>query len=208
MDPTNDLDTLTRLATELQSIAQNGLAYTKSPYDRERFTRVREISARIMSMQTGLPLAKVKDVFCNETGYQTPKLDTRAAIFDRDRILLVQEQGRWSLPGGWVDYDQSVASNTVKEVREEAGLDVVPLQIVAVQDRNRHNSPRYAYGIIKVIVLCSVKGGSFQPNVETTASGFFTLDNLPVLDESKTVYEQIKICFDAHHCEKWETVFD
>lgn len=204
----NDLDTLTKLAMELQSIAQNGLTYTKDKYDKERFERVREISAEIMAMKTGLPIEKVKNLFCSEEGYQTPKLDTRAAIFNENRILLVKERGKWSLPGGWVDYNQSISSNTVKEVKEEAGLDVAPVKVIAIQNRNQHNFPKYAYEICKVFVLCDVKGGSFQPNIETSESGYFSLENLPELDEDKNVFSQIKMCFDAYNSKNWEVLFD
>ena len=68
-------------AKELQFIAQAGLTYSRDPFDIERFERIREISAEIMSHQSDLPIEKVKELFCNETGFQTPKLDTRAAIF-------------------------------------------------------------------------------------------------------------------------------
>lgn len=204
----NDLDALTKLAMELQSIAQNGLTYTKDKYDKERFERVREISAEIMAMKTGLPVEKVKNLFCSEEGYQTPKLDTRAAIFNENQILLVKERGKWALPGGWVDYNQSISSNTVKEVKEEAGLDVAPVKVIAIQNRNRHNFPKYAYEICKVFVLCDVKGGSFQPNIETSESGYFSLDNLPELDEDKNVFSQIKMCFDAYNSKNWEVPFD
>ena len=204
----SELDTLTKIAMELQAIAQNGLTYTKDSFDKERFERVREISAEIMSLKTGYPIEKVKDLFCNEVGYQTPKMDSRAAIFKEDKILLVKEKGKWSLPGGWIDYDQSVASNTVKEVWEEAGFDVEPVRIIAIQDRNKHNFPKYAYGICKVFVLCDIKSGSFRPNVETTESAYFTLDNLPLLDEDKTVYDQVKMCFDAYKDEMWKVIFD
>lgn len=204
----NDLDALIKFAMELQSIAQNGLTYTKDPFDKERFERVREISAQIVSMKTEFPIEKVKDLFCNETGYQTPKIETRAAIFNENKILLVKEQDKWSLPGGWVDYNESISSNTIKEVKEEAGLDIIPLRIIAIQDRNKHNFPKYAYGICKVFVLCSVISGSFQSNNETTESNFFSLDNLPIIDENKNVYDQIQMCFDAHKSEKWEVIFD
>lgn len=204
----NDLDELIKIAMELQSIAQNGLTYTKDPFDKQRFERVREISAQMISMKTELPLEKVKDLFCNETGYQTPKIETRAAIFKENKILLVKEQDKWSLPGGWVDYNESIASNTIKEVKEESGLDVIPLRIIAIQDRNKHNFPKFAYGIFKVFVLCYVISGSFKENDETTESGFFSLDNLPIIDENKNVYDQIKMCFDAYKNEKWEVVFD
>lgn len=203
-----ELDNLTKLAMELQSIAQNGLAYTKDIFDKERFERVREISAQIMSMKTGFSLEKVKELFCNESGYQTPKLETRAAIFYENKILLIKEKEKWALPGGWVDYNQSIASNTIKEAKEEAGLNVIPIKIIAIEDRNKHNFPQYAYGICKIFVLCSMINGSFQKNNETTDSDFFSLDNLPILDEDKNVYNQIKMCFDAHENDNWEVVFD
>ena len=127
-------------AVELQSLAQAGLTYGRDAYDRERYERIREISAEIMAHMTELPLEKVKDLFCNESGYQTPKIDTRAAIFKDGRILLVRENdGRWSLPGGWCDVNVSVAENTVKEVKEEAGLEVAAERIIAVQDRAMQN---------------------------------------------------------------------
>ena len=77
-------------ATELQSLAQAGLAYSKDPFDIERFTRIRAIAADILHHHPGLPAEKIRDLFCNESGYQTPKVDARAAIIDDAHILLVQ----------------------------------------------------------------------------------------------------------------------
>ena len=48
--------------------------------------------------------------------------------------MVKERDGKWSLPGGWVDVDQSVADNTVKEVLEEAGINVTAEKIIAVQD--------------------------------------------------------------------------
>lgn len=67
-------------AVELQSLAQAGLFYTKDPFDKERYARIREITAEMLSAKTGVSVEKVKDIFCTDTGYQTPKLDTRSAI--------------------------------------------------------------------------------------------------------------------------------
>ena len=204
----NDLDILVKLAMELQSIAQNGLTYTRDKYDKERFERIRDISAEIMEIKTGLPLDKIKSLFCNEIGYQTPKLETRAVIFKENKILLVKENNKWSLPGGWIDYNESVSSNTIKEVKEEAGLDVDPVKIIAIQNRNKHNYPKYAYEICKIFILCINKGGKFHENNETTESGFFSLDDLPQLDEDKNVYEQLEMCFKAYNSDNWNAIFD
>lgn len=196
-------------AIELQGLAQAGLFYSKDVYDIERFQRVREIAAEMVASQSGLPMNTVQDLFCGETGYQTPKLDSRGVIIQDGKILLVQERdGKWSLPGGWVDVNLSVGENVVKEVKEEAGLDVRAEFVIAVQDRKKHNPQIHAFNICKVFILCSVLGGSFQPNSETIASGYFSMEKLPPLAENKTTAEQIEMCFDAYQAQHWITQFD
>ncbi len=196
-------------AIELQSLAQAGLFYGKDPFDMERYERIRAIAAEMISYKTEIPEEKVKNLFCNEIGYQTPKLDTRAAIFRDGRILLVKENnGTWSLPGGWVDVQVSVMENVIKEVKEEAGLDVTADLVIAVQDREKHNLPVYAYRVCKIFVLCSVVGGAFEPNIETVESRYFGIDELPALAEEKNNEEQVRMCFEAYHAENWKTLID
>ena len=203
------MDKWLKLAIEIQSIAQNGLTYTNNVYDIERYERLRDISAEMVNMKTDIPIEKVKNLFCNETGYQTPKLDTRAVIFKDNKILLVHENnGTWSLPGGWVDVLESIKSNTVKEVKEETGLDVLAKKVIAIQDRNKHNKPIYAYGVCKIFVLCDVIGGKFEKNIETTEIGYFATDELPLLAEEKNNKEQIEMCFHAMNDENWQVQFD
>jgi ADP-ribose pyrophosphatase YjhB (NUDIX family) len=205
----NNIEKWLEWAIELQSLAQAGLTYGKDIYDKERYERIRDISAEILSHKTDISIEKVKDLFCNEIGYQTPKLDTRAAIFENGKILLVKENNeKWSLPGGWVDVNVSVKENTIKEVKEEAGLDVSADKIIAVQDRTKHNLPVYAYGVCKVFVLCSVLGGQFQENIETTEFKYFNEDEIPKLAEEKNTIEQVKMCFKSYKSESWETIFD
>lgn len=187
-------------AKELQFIAQSALAYCNDRFDRERFERVREISAEIMSAKSGLSLEKVKGLFCNEVGFQTPKMDSRGLIIENGKILLVQERnGLWSLPGGWVDLNQTAATNVVKEVREEAGLVVEPVRVLALLERNRHHKPQFPYNVCKVFFLCEVKGGSFEPNNETISSGYFSIDALPPLAEEKCTREEIEMCLAVYN---------
>ena len=197
-------------AIEIQSLSQIGLTYTKDVYDRERYQRLREISAEMLAKKTEVSIEKVKDLFCHETGYQTPKLDTRAVIFRNNKILLVHENnGTWSLPGGWCDVLESVKSNTEKEVREETGLNVKAVKIISIQDRNKHNKPVYAYGVCKIFFLCEVINVKFVENIETTEIRYFSLQDLPHnLAEEKTNKEQIEMCFKAYLNENWQTQFD
>ena len=177
-------------AIEIQSIAQSGLTYGKDVYDLERYEQLRKISAEMLNYKTDIPIDKIENLFCNEEGYQTPKLDTRAAIFKDGKILLVLERnGKWSLPGGWVDVLESIESNTVKEVKEESGFDVVAKRVIAIQDRNKHNKPLYAYGVCKVFVECEITGGEFKENIETLEIGYFSLEDLPALSEEKNSIE-------------------
>lgn len=203
------MEKLIEWAKELQSLAQAGLFYGHDDFDKERYQRIRDISAEMMAERTGMPLEKVKDLFCNETGYQTPKVDTRAAIFDNGKILLVRERNnRWSMPGGWCDYDMSPAESTIKEAKEEAGLDVVIDRVIAVQDREKHNEPPYAYKVVKIFYLCHAVGGSFVHNIETSDSRYFSPEEIPDLAEEKCNGEQIKMCFEAYQNSGWQVQFD
>lgn len=203
------MDRIVQWAEQLQSLAQAGLYYVKDEFDRERFQRVREIAAEMLAERTGLPTEKVTELFCADSGYQTPKVDTRAAVFQDGKILLVQERsGRWALPGGWCEFNLSPAENAVKEAEEEAGVRVSVKSLIAVQDRDRHNRPPYPFHIVKCFFLCELLSGAFRENSETLASGFFARDALPPLAEEKCCAEQVQMCFDAAASENWTVLFD
>ncbi|EGV07113.1 hydrolase of X-linked nucleoside pyrophosphate N-terminal domain protein [Haemophilus pittmaniae HK 85] len=183
-------------AIEIQSIAQNGLAYCKNIYDIERYERLRDLSAEMLAYKTAIPKETVKSLFCNEAGYQPPKIDSRAAIFQDDKILLVQENdGLWSLPGGWIDVLETIHSNTIKEVREEAGLDVKPTFIIAIHEQRKRNLPPFAHPVLKTFVMCEPLGGKFQPNSETVQSAYFALNELPPMNKEKTPLHRLNFAF-------------
>ena len=107
-----------------------------------------------------------------------------------------------------MDVNRSVKENIIKEVKEEAGLEVKVLRVIAVQDREKHNLPVYAYKICKIFMECTVIGGSFQINHETTDSRYFSLEELPPLAEEKCNAEQIRMCFQAYFDQQWKTLLD
>lgn len=204
------IDQFTKWAQDLQSIAQAGLRYGKDVFDRERYEEVRRIAGEMMQAKTGLPQEQIKTLFLGDEGYQTPKIETRAAIVKDDKILLVREKmaQEWSLPGGWNDYDQTVAQNCVKEAREESGRIVKPIKLIAVQDRNHHNKPILATNVTKLFFLCKELGGEFVPNDETDACDYFSLDNLPKLSIDRNTKEQIAMCLKAAKDPHWKTKFE
>ncbi|MDZ4993818.1 NUDIX domain-containing protein [Clostridium perfringens] len=197
-------------ATEIDSIAQAGLAYSKDIYDIERFKQLKNIASEIISESASLELHKVKDVLLEESGYLTPKVDVRGAIIKENKILLVKESidGTWSLPGGWADINLSVSENVKKEAYEEAGARVNPKSIIAILDRNKHNKPLMVQSIYKIFVLCDLEDINFESNIETETYGFFELNNLPMLSLTRNTKEQIELCFEAHNNQNFKTKFD
>jgi mutator protein len=204
-------DVWKKWAQELQFLAQCTLAYSKDKFDRERSKRIREISCEMLSYKYDIPIEKIKLDFASELGYQTPKVETRAAIIKDDKILLVKEQldGKWALPGGYQDVNVSIRENVIKEASEEAGAIVEPLKIIAVLDYNRHHHVNFPFGMVKIFVLCDYIDHSFVDNTETLGADFYSLDNLPELSTTRTTVKQLKMCFDCYeNPEKWDTIFD
>ncbi|MEK6455436.1 NUDIX hydrolase [Caldifermentibacillus hisashii] len=184
-------------AKELQSIAQAGLTYSRDVYDLERFEQIREISMEIMSQYTKVDQSVLKNLFANETGYPTPKVDIRAVIFEDNKILLVKENSddSWSLPGGWADIGLTPSEVAIKEVKEESGFDVKPVKLLGVLDKKRHPHPPSPYHVYKIFIQCEIIGGGPQTGIETTAVGFFAENELPKLSEGRNTRSQIEMLF-------------
>lgn len=197
-------------ASELQSIAQAGLTFGENQYDRDRYQQIRDLSVEILHEYTDMDHSKIRDLFASETGYQTPKIDIRAAVFKDNKILMVKEKvdGCWSLPGGWADVNSSVSESAIRECSEEAGAIVQPKRVIAILHQNRHTDHLYPFTIYKIFVECELVGNSFQKNTETLDAGFFEYENLPELSLERNTPDQIKMCFEAKKCKVFETIFD
>lgn len=87
------------------------------------------------------------------------------------RILLVRRgqeplKGRWSIPGGLLELGETLKAGVVREVREETGLEVEPLELIKLLDRiDREETPegtRVRYHYVIADYLCRVKGGELQ----------------------------------------------
>ena len=184
-------------AKQLQSIAQTGLTYSKDVYDLERFELIRQISMEIMSEQTGVVMENIKDLFANETGYATPKVDIRAVVFKDNKILMVKEKhdGDWSLPGGWADIGLTPSEVAVKEVKEESGFDVKVTKLLAVHDKKCHPHPPSPFHVYKMFIQCELIGGQPTEGIETSAVEFFSEHELPPLSTARNTKNQIEMAF-------------
>jgi ADP-ribose pyrophosphatase YjhB (NUDIX family) len=197
-------------AKRIGSIAQAGLTYAVNDYDRERYQELQDMSVAMLSRLTDEPVEKIGPLFTNETGYQTPKVDVRAVIFRDGKIALVHEKidGHWSLPGGWADIGYSAGEVAVKEAREEAGLDVQAVRLLAVLDKKFHPHPPSPYHVYKMFILCRITGGTLAAGMETHDAGFFGRDKLPPLSVERNTASQLRLMFDFLDNPGRETVFD
>lgn len=197
-------------AKRIQALSQSGLAFSKDIYDIERYEELRMISAEILAEHTELDMKKIKDLFLNDTGYQTPKVDVRGVIFQDDKLLMVKEKldNRWSLPGGFCDIGQSAAENIIKEVKEESGYDVVPTKLLAVWDKNKHPHPPEPFHYYKLFIQCEIIGGQPMAGIETSDIKFFPESHIPNLSANRVVESQIKTLFEFSRDPNKETLFD
>ena len=170
-------------ARELQAIAQTGLAFSRDPYDRERYEALRALAAKMFAARTDAPAERIAALFAGESGYATPKIDVRAAVFDaREGLLMVRETsdgGRWTLPGGWADVNRTAAENAVKEALEESGYAVRVLKLAALWDRTRQRHPAGLFSCAKVFFVCEPIGGAATTSHETSEVGWFAEADLP-----------------------------
>jgi ADP-ribose pyrophosphatase YjhB (NUDIX family) len=180
-------------ARRVQAIAQTGLAFTKDPFDRERYLQLEELVTQLLSAELQLSRAAARALWDGESGYATPKVDVRGAVFRGREVLLVRERsdGRWTLPGGWVDVNEAPSHAVAREIREESGYEARPVKLAALIDKNCHPHPPGVYHIYKLMFLCELTGGAPAPSSETDAVGFFALDALPELSLGRILPEQI-----------------
>ncbi len=194
----------------LLAISQNGLTFTKDPFDRERFEEVEKLAKEMLSVQTDTPLERLNGMFSGEKGYATPKVDVRGGVFRDGKILLVREisDGLWTLPGGWSDVGDSPGASVEKEVLEESGFIVTARKLVAVYDRNKHPHPPMFFHVYKLFFICDIIGGAPRASIETDAVAFYAENELPELSTPRVTEEQIHTLFKHYRLPDLAAEFD
>jgi len=195
---------------KLNMLASAGLTYSQNKFDVERFHAINDIVAEIMAEHAGVDDSVIKTLLDSQAGYQTPKVDARGAVFQEDKVLLVKElaDGGWTLPGGWMDVDETPSEAVAREVREEAGYIVRAVKLAAVYDRRLHGHPPYLFHSYKLFFICDLLGGEATTSIETGGAEFFALDALPPLSIARTTLEEIQCCYAHHHQPDLPTDFD
>ncbi|SHF92307.1 ADP-ribose pyrophosphatase YjhB, NUDIX family [Desulfacinum infernum DSM 9756] len=131
-----------------------------------------------------------------------PMVGVGATVFEDDRVLLVQRGrepslGKWSLPGGLVKLGESLEEAVRREVEEETGLQVRPVDLVACLDRVlRDEDQRIAYHYVLLDFLCEVVSGTPRAGSDVTACTFVPLNRLSSLDLTRGTKEVVLRAWD------------
>lgn len=200
-----------RWAREIQAIAQTGLHFSESVYDRERYERLQDIAVAMFANRSDATESVIRATFAAQTGYATPKVDVRGVVLKDSQILLVRESsdGLWTLPGGWADVNDSPSEAVVREIREESGFVTRATGLIALFDRSKHaHQPPLPFHVYKLFIACELLSGSAQTSNETSEVGFFDPDRLPPLSIGRVTPDQIAICVRGWNDPHSPTLFD
>jgi ADP-ribose pyrophosphatase YjhB (NUDIX family) len=199
------------LIRRILALSRTGLHFTGTQYrtddsrtfDAERYEEIGQLAAQLIAQQTDAPIAEVLKSWHADDGYVTPKVDVRGALFRDNKVLLVRERsdGKWTLPGGWADVNDTPSQAVLKEIEQESGFTARVVKLAAAYDRKTRNHPPSVFYIWKLFFLCEITGGEARISNETDAVEFFPVDALPELSTGRAVAWQIERMY-AHHLDR------
>lgn len=195
---------------ELQSIYQAGLTYCNDPYCKERYNAIKNIAAKIAAELSSFEVHEIIHFFDLESGYLTPKLDVRGAVFKDNKILLVQEKedGLWSLPGGWADVNESPSEAIKREIYEETGYQVNIIKIAALLDKRKYDHPKHLPHTYKCFFIGTIENFDPVTDIGIIDTDFFSENKLPPLSPDRILAPQIHRMFEHYHHPELPTDFD
>ncbi|MGH8187926.1 MAG: NUDIX hydrolase N-terminal domain-containing protein [Steroidobacteraceae bacterium] len=204
------MPSLLDLSRRLLALSQTGLHFTAEEYDRERYREVGQIAAELLAQLSNASPASLQQAWFVEDGYATPKVDVRGVIFRDDRVLMVRERadGKWTVPGGWADVNDTPGGAVEREIEQESGFTAKVTKLAAVYDRNKHDHPPYLFHAWKMFFICDITGGTARTSYETTAVEFFPLDALPEISTGRATAAQIRRMYEHHRHPDLPTEFD
>jgi len=116
---------------------------------------------------------------CGQIHYEQLKTSASCRVENEGKLLLVQRgiepfMGKWHMPAGYVEVDETPHAAALRETQEESGLEV---QISHLVDAYFYDDDPRGNGVV-LVYAATVVGGGLQSSVETQSARFFTPDEL------------------------------
>jgi ADP-ribose pyrophosphatase YjhB (NUDIX family) len=154
------------LLDELQTIARNGLHFSRNVFDQERYQRILTLTSQYYGAIIPIPPAEIQHRLTAEIGRITPKIGANAVILDNSRRILVirrTDDATWSLPGGFVELHEPPATTIIREVFEETGYHIAIQGIadIVTQPATLSVGP---HSLVTIVYLCTIIDGQAHAN--------------------------------------------
>ena len=130
-----------------------------------------------------------------------PLVGVGGVVIHRSRVLLIRRgteplKGEWSIPGGMLELGEELAQGVRRELREETGLDVEPLGLLAVFDRIVRDGPRVKYHYVIVDYACRWRRGRLRPASDVIDARWVRREALPQYNLTERATEVIHHAFE------------
>ena len=118
------------------------------------------------------------------SGVVSPSVGVGAVLIHEGKVLLIRRgkeplRGRWVVPGGTVEAGETLQEALVREVREETGLLVRPLEVVLVFDRIEREGAEVRYHYVIIDYRCAYVSGTPRAASDAEDVAFVAREDLP-----------------------------
>ena len=171
---------LYEVADALRVLANVGLEFSGSSYDRERYERLLSLAAQLVATVEQRPSHEVLDIFRGSLGRVTPSLAADAAVIHDGRLLLIRraDDRKWALPGGLVDVGETLAEAAVRELREETGVEARATRLLGIWD-SRLSGAQEKTPLFMTVFEAVAHDPRPEPTAEAIEVDFFAEHEMP-----------------------------
>ena len=183
--------------SKILALSKIGLKFSKDPYALENYKELRHLT--LEQIQSYSQSDQAIEIYPRDV-YPTPNISVRVLVFNENQeLLMVKERSDegYAVPGGWCDVFESPRENAIKEVKQEANLDVEIERLLAVLQRERYKDKYNTVSEYVMYFSAKIIQGELRHNHELLDIGYFALDDIPKLS-FKVTPKELELVLDIY----------